>query len=116
MSFLLDHGPHTVKIWMEEEVTDSRGNKVRRPADEPVTVTGCLVHPVASARGAFPALDVQQGQRVDAAWKFLAREAPLGWWSKVEFEGKTLTVLGGPLVYGASPATRHISATLQEER
>ena len=29
MSALLDHGPHTVKIWMEIEVTDSRGNIVR---------------------------------------------------------------------------------------
>jgi hypothetical protein len=117
MSALLDHGPHTVKIWVEEEAIDSRGNVVRRPrADSPVTVTGCLVHPIASTRGAFPAIDVRQGQRVDAAWRFMAREAPLGWWSKIEFEGKVMTVLGGPLVYGTSPATRHISATLVEER
>ena len=116
MSVLLDYGPHTVKIWIEEETTDSRGNVVRRPAPEPVTVTGCLVHPVASTRGAFPAIDVKQGQRVDAAWRLIAREAPLGWWSRVEFEGKVMTVLGGPLVYGASAATRHVSATLIEER
>lgn len=117
MSLLLDRGPHTVKIWIEEETTDSRGNVIRRPrADSPVTVTGCLMHPIASTRGAFPAIDVRQGQRVDAAWRLHAREAPLGWWSRVEFEGKTMTVLGGPLVYGSSLATRHISATLVEER
>ncbi len=116
-SNLIDHGPHTVKIWIEEEVTDTRGNAVRRPtADSPVTVTGCLVHPVASTRGAFPAIDVRQGQRVDAVWRLHVRDAPLGWWSKVEFEGKVMTVLGGPLVYGSSPATRHISCTLVEER
>lgn len=116
MSFLLDHGPHTVKIWMEIEVTDSRGNTIRKPAPEPVTVTGCLVHPVASTRGAFPAIDVRQGQRVDAAWRLHARNAPLGWWSKVEFDGKVMTVLGGPLVYSASGATGHVSCTLVEER
>jgi hypothetical protein len=116
VSILLDRGPHTVKIWVEEEATDSRGNKVRRPAAEPVTVTGCLVQPISSARGAFPALDVSQGQNVAAAWRLIAREAPLGWWAKVEFEGKTLTVLGGPLVHNSSAGTRHISATLQEER
>jgi hypothetical protein len=116
MSFLLDHGPHTVKVWMEEVVTDSRGTEVRRPAAEPVTITGCLVYPVASTRGAFPAIDVRQGQRVDAAWRLHARDAPIGWWSKVEFEGKTMTVLGGPLNYSASEGTRHISCTLVEER
>jgi hypothetical protein len=116
MSFLLDHGPHTVKVWMEIETTDSRGNVVRKPAPEPVVVTGCLVHPVASTRGAFPAIDVRQGQRVDAAWRLHARNAPIGWWSKVEFDGKVMTVLGGPLSFNASDATRHISCTLVEER
>lgn len=114
---LLDHGPHTVKIWVEEEAIDSRGNTIRRPrADSPVTVTGCLVHPMASTRGAFPAIDVRFGQRVDAAWRLHARNAPVGWWSKVEFEGKVMTVLGGPLNFTASDATRHISCTLVEER
>lgn len=117
MSTLLDRGPHTIKVWIEEEVVDTRGNAVRRPrADSPVTVTGCLVHPVSSTRGAFPAIDVRQGQRVDAAWRLHARNAPVGWWSKVEFEGKIMTPLGGPLNYTASSATRHISCTLVEER
>lgn len=117
MSTLLDRGPHTIKVWIEEEVVDSRGNAVRRPrADSPVTVTGCLMHPVSSTRGAFPAIDVRQGQRVDAAWRLHARNAPVGWWSKVEFEGKIMTPLGGPLNYTASSATRHISCTLVEER
>jgi hypothetical protein len=116
MSFLLDHGPHTVKIWMEIEVTDSRGNVTRKPAPEPVTVTGCLVHPMASTRGAFPAIDVRFGQRVDAAWRLHARNAPDRWWSKVEIERKVMTVLGGPLNFTASDATRHVSCTLVEER
>lgn len=113
---LLDNGPHTIKVWVEEEVTDSRGNTVRRPSETPVTVTGCLMFPVASTRGAFPAIDVRQGQRVDAAYRLMAREAPLGWWSRVEWNGAPMTVLGGPLVHKSSDGTRHVSATLQEER
>jgi hypothetical protein len=114
---ILDNGPHTVKIWLEEEVTDSRGNAVRQPAaGSPVTVTGCLIHPIASTRGAFPAIDVRFGQRVDAAWRLHVRDAPIGWWSRVEFEGVKMTVLGGPLKYSTSDATRHVSCTLVEER
>lgn len=113
---LLDHGPHTVKIWVEEEVLDSRGNAVRRPAADPITVTGCLVAPLASTRGAFPAINVAQGQRVDAAWRLHLRDAPLGWWSKVEFEGKIMNVLGGPLHHTASDTTSHIVCTLVEDR
>jgi hypothetical protein len=124
VSILLDHGPHTVTVFMEEEVTDSRGNSVRKPAVTGVVVTGCLVIPIASTRGAFPAMDVRFGQRVDGAWRLFARTAPLGWWSRIEWAATggapteliKFTVLGGPLYHGASGATRHLSATLQEDR
>jgi hypothetical protein len=119
VSRLLDHGPHTVTVYVEEEFTDSYGNVVRRPSETGAVVKGCLVTPLSSSRGAFPALDVAQGQRVDQAFKFLARSAPLGWWSRVVWThgGRTrnLAVLGGPLEHVASDGTRHISATLQEE-
>jgi hypothetical protein len=120
MSVLLDHGPHTVTIYLEETVTDSYGNPVKRPSATGVTVTGCLVQPLSSSRGAFPALSVTQGQRVDNAYRFSARTAPLGWWARViwhhpDGRDRNLTVLGGPLLYEASPATRHVSATLHEE-
>jgi hypothetical protein len=116
MSLMLDFGPHTVVIYPEETVVDSRGNVIRRPSATGVTITGCLMTPLASTRGAFAAISVEQGQRVDAAWRLFARNAPLGWWSRVEFEGKNMTVLGGPLVFTTSDGTRHISATLTEER
>ena len=121
MSATLDHGPHTVTIYLEETVTDSYGNEVRRPSATGVKVTGCIVQPLSSARGAFPAMSVTQGQRVDNAYKFMARQAPLGWWSRVVWHhpdgrDRSMTVLGGPLLYEASPETRHVSATLHEER
>ena len=116
MSILLDFGPHTVRVYPEIETWDSRGNPIKRPADTPVIITGCLMMPLASTRGAFAAINVQQGQRVDAAWRFMARQAPLGWWSRLEFNGLVMTLLGGPLVHTASDGTTHISATLMEER
>jgi hypothetical protein len=119
VSRILDHGPHTVTIYLEETVTDSYGNTVKRPSATGVVVTGCLVTPLSSSRGAFPALQVTQGQRVDQAFRFVARDAPLGWWSRVVWDDghkvRNLTVLGGPLVTVSSGATRHVSATLHEE-
>lgn len=120
MSTLIDSGPHTVLIYLETEGTDHRGNPVRRPADEPVVVTGCVMQPVASARGAFPASQVDQGQTVDATWRIMARNAPVGWWSRLEWVSEGVTrrffVLGGPLRYTLSDGSTHVSATLQEER
>lgn len=119
MSAILDNGPHTVTIYLEEEVTDSYGNTIRRPSTTGVVVKGCLVTPLSSSRGAFPALSVTQGQRVDNAFKFVARTAPLGWWSRVVwndgFKEWHLTVLGGPLRHVSSDGTSHISATLHAE-
>lgn len=120
---LLDNPPHTVTVFPEEEVEDSRGNAVRRPSATGVPVR-CYMHPISSSRGAFPAIDPKQGQQVDATWKLVARDAPLGWWSRVVWsaaggspvDGLSLTVLGGPLLRRSSATTRHISVTLMEER
>lgn len=117
---LLDNGPHTVRVYPEIRTQDARGNEIRRPSATPVVITGCIMQPMSSTRGAFPAIDVRQGQRVDAAYRLLARRAPLGWWSKVEWDTPngtvTMTVLGGPLQHVSSNGTTHVSATLQEER
>lgn len=121
---LYRNGPHTVTIYTETVGTDSRGNAVRRPATTGIVVTGCLVHPVASTRGAFPAIDVRLGQQVDASWKLVCDDTvPLGWWSKVEWTvaggapvDMVLTVLSGPLLRRVTRSTSHITCTLQEER
>lgn len=118
------NGPHTVTIYREEAAEDSRGNAVMRPDSTPIVVTGCLVHPVASTRGAFPAIDVRIGQQVDASWKLVCDDTvPLGWWSRVEWNvdggaprDMRLTILSGPLLRNVTRATSHITCTLQEER
>lgn len=118
------NGPHAVTIHLEEAGFDTRGNAIRYPSPDTVVVSGCLVHPVASTRGAFPAIDVRIGQQVDASWKLVCdNTVPLGWWSKVVWQvsggaprDMTLTVLSGPLLRNVTRSTSHITCTLQEER
>lgn len=118
-------GPHTVTVFLEEAGVDSRGNAVRFASATGVVVTGCLMHPVASTRGAFPAIDVRAGQQVDASWKLICpASVPLEWWSRVEWTAAggapqalmKLTILSGPLRRNVTAATAHITCTLQEER
>lgn len=119
---LLDTGPHEVDVWVEEEYTDPRGNLVRRPkAGNPVRVRRCWMQPIASTRGAFPALSVKFGQEITASHKLVCRNAPVGWWSRVRWvddAGVThhFSVLGGPLTHQSSRVTRHLTVTLREER
>lgn len=119
---LIANGPHTVTVFLEILGTDHRGTPVRRPdEDNPVTVTGCFMQPVASARGAFAALKVSEGQDVAVAYKLIARDAPVGWWSRVEWTDdmgvtRKFAVLGGPQERHFTSLTRHVSCTLQEMR
>lgn len=111
---LLD-GPETVTVYVEETYTDSYGNEKVRPAEEGVTVTGVVMQPMAALK-LFPSLDVTQQQRVYATYRFMAREAPLGVWARVEWRGKKYSVRSGPEVRPYSERTSHVSAMLQEER
>lgn len=118
---LVDKGPHTVTVFLEETSTDFRGNIVKRPSTTGVVVKDCWMQPVASTRGAFAALKVADGQNVAVAYKFIARKAPLGWWSRVEWRDedgilRKFSVLGGPLRRPFSSAVSHITCTLQEMR
>lgn len=118
---LLDGGPHTVTVYLEEEVTDHRGSIVRRPSATGVIVTGCWMQTLASARGADAAVEVDQGQRVAAAYRLIARNAPVGWWSRVEWvdglgKRRKFAPLGGPQPRDFSGLTGHITCTLSEMR
>lgn len=120
---LIDNGPHTVRVFLEEQVTDWRGTPRRQPkAGGPVTVTGCQMQVVSSARGAFSARDIDEGQRVNVVYKLICRNAPAGWWSAVEWDDpqtrstRRFTPLGGPQFRDHSPLSSHLSMTLQEVR
>lgn len=121
---LTRNGPHTVTIFVEEETTDFQGNPVKQPSATGVVVSGCWMQPLASTRGAFAARKVDLGQDVSVAFKFLCSpaNAPLGWWSRIEWDDpitqthRKFAVLGGPMPRAFSAATDHLSCTLQELR
>lgn len=115
MSRILDSGPHTVVVFPEETTTDSYGNTVRRPSTVGVTVTGCQVTPLSSSRGAFSSYDLAEGQQVDQYWQIRARNAPLGNWSRIEWNGLRLSPLGAPL-HHTIRGVAHVACSLQEER
>ena len=121
---LVTNGPHTVTVFLEEETEDFRGNIVKKPSDVGVVVTRCWMQTLASTRGAFAALKVSDGQNVSVAFKLICApaKAPVGWWSRVEWQDPTtgalrkFAVLGGPQPRAFTKATDHLSCTLQEMR
>jgi hypothetical protein len=118
---LIDDGPHTVTVYLQEEDTDWRGDVVDRPSSTAVVVSGCLMQPVLSSKGGFGAADIGEGQRINMQYRLIARSAPVGPWSAVEWvdpDGNTrrFTPVGDPLVRNYSVVTRHVTANLREER
>jgi hypothetical protein len=114
---LLDNGPHTVQVYLEETTTDARGNPVRQPkASGPVTVAGCWMQPVESGRDGGSARDLDQGQRVSVTYRLIARNAPVGFWAAVVWQGRRFAPVGGPQVRDFSTVTGHVSVVLREER
>lgn len=118
---LLDGGPHTVTVYLEEQVTDWRSDVVEKSSATAVVVSGCFMQPVSSSKGGFGAGDIGEGQRVDVTHRLIAKSAPVGAWSAVEWvdeSGNTrrFIPLGAPLVRSYSGTTAHVTANLREER
>lgn len=101
--------PHEVVIHPEIEDRDSYGNVIRRPADTGQTVR-CRLQVLSSGRD--PSSDARIG--TNRAFRFSAKEAPIGRWSKVLWDGLELFVLAGPYRHDTgSRVTHRITATLQ---
>lgn len=119
---LLDSSPHTVEVFLEEEVVGFRGSVIKQPSATSVQVRGSMMQTLASTRGAFSARQVDEGQDVSVAYRFITREAPVGWWSRVEWDDpntgvrRKFAVLGGPQLRDFSVGTRHLTVTLTEIR
>lgn len=114
MSRILDRGPHTVTIYPEETVTDSYGNEVKRPAPQGVIVSGCQLTPQLITRGRSSDLGMRDGQEVQSTMQFRARTAPLGPWSRLEWQGRRFVPLAAP-IENVIGGVRHVACTLQEE-
>jgi hypothetical protein len=94
-------------VFPEERIIDSRGNPVWRPSSAGVVVHGVTITPRAS--GNRRTGELRHGRQ----YHLLARDAPLGPWARVEWNGLSLAVIDGPRRYTVSPQTRHVSAILR---
>lgn len=100
---------HTARIYPEIQFIDSRGNPCKGPSPEPVEVR-CTLNP-SKARN-----DLAENQSNDTEFKFYAEDAPLGIWSKVEWNNRIFIVASGPYLFDRTSGTHHVEATLHEVR
>lgn len=108
---LLDNPPHIARVYLSETITDSRGNEgVGRSSTSSVLVR-CRMQPISAGRD--PGTDRRIGDR--EAYRFSARSAPLGTWSKVEWDGKVFHVESGPFRHDETPAVTRVTCTLLRE-
>jgi hypothetical protein len=104
---ILDSPPHVATIFVEETVSDTYSNVIKRPSTTGVEVA-CLITPQSSRR------DTSRDSRTHDTFPFIARDAPIGTWSRVQWNGHTFSV-DAVERHNASPATAHVSAILRLE-
>jgi hypothetical protein len=106
MSLLDSAAPHVVIVFVEETVTDTHGNTIKRPSATGVEVK-CIVTPQANRPD-------RVDSRADTTMKMIARDAPLGPWSRVEWNDRTFSV-EDTRFHNVSEQTKHVEAMLREE-
>lgn len=103
---LLDSGWETVYVYPQAEYTDDEGNRLYGPATSPVVVPA-HVQPVASTE------DTTAGQAVETRYRVIARDAPAGPWSQIEWRGVRYEVVGEPAVWHSPAHLRHTTAIVR---
>jgi hypothetical protein len=101
-SRLLDKGREKMLIYPEVEVTNSRGDLVRVPAEEPVEV---WVTTSSQRQG-----DAEiPGQVSIKSMRCITRTAPVGSWARIVFDGEEWDLATPPrFTPGLSRATQHV--------
>jgi hypothetical protein len=102
---LLDSGTDVLLVYVEQNVTDGRGNPIRVPAASATPVVGA-VHPVTTEEA------TALGQTVDTVRSFTGKSFPGGPWARVHWDGRDWQVHGEPVFYRRGAATRHVSVIL----
>jgi len=106
-SRLLDRGLGVVWVYPEVVVYNSRGVPQKRPADTPVKVRITKMED-RSSTAELP------GQVTSKVVKITARQAPVGAWAKVVYEGEEWDVAVPPyFTPGVSKSTAHVEFTLR---
>lgn len=103
---LLDSGWEAIYVYPQTEYTDDEGNRLYGPSATPVPVLA-HVQPVSSTE------DTTQGQSVETRYRVIARDAPAGPWSQIEWRGVRYEVLGEPAEWPAPAHLRHTTAMVR---
>lgn len=103
---LLDAAWEAVYVYPQRAYVDDEGNRLYGPADHPVVVLA-HVQPVASTE------NTSEGQAVETRYRVIARDAPAGPWSIVEWRGEKYEVLGEPAVWHSPAHLRHVTAIVR---
>lgn len=106
-SRLLDKGSETLTVYLEETVTDSMGNRVKRPSGTGLTIR------VTSSEDRSSDAELP-GQVSNKVIRIMARQVPIGSWSRVVFDGEEWDLASPPrFTKGATKRLRHIEFTIK---
>jgi hypothetical protein len=106
-SKLLDRGASVIQVYPEVEVVNARGERVRVPAETPVSVR-CSMSKDRNTTAELP------GQVDVKIIRCVARKAPVGAWVKIEYNGEEWDLAAPPhFGEGVSKNTRNVTFTIR---
>lgn len=106
-SRLLDRGSETLTVYTEEWVHDSLGNRVKRPSGVGIDIR------VTSSEDRSADAELP-GQVSNKVIRIMARQVPIGSWSRVIFNGEEWDLASPPrFTPGATKRLRHIEFTIR---
>ncbi|MBT2587946.1 hypothetical protein [Arthrobacter sp. ISL-95] len=106
-SRLLDRGRESLIVYVEETVTDSFGNVVKRPSGDGVTIR-CTSSEDRSSDAEL------NGQVSNKVVRILARQVPAGSWSRIIYDGEEWDLASPPrMTTGATDRLKHIEFTIR---
>ena len=106
-SRLLDAGTDIILVYPEVKMRDSRGNLVKVPSDKAVTVRATTSFD-RSSMAELP------GQVDLSVIKCVTRDAPVGSWARIEYDGREWDLASPPRFSpGMSKSTAFVSFTIR---
>jgi hypothetical protein len=106
-SRLLDKGRETLIVYVEETATDSLGNTIKRPSGDGIELS------VTSSEDRSSDAELP-GQVSNKVVRILARQVPVGSWSRVIFRGEEWDLALPPtFTQGATGRLKHVEFSIR---
>ena len=106
-SRLLDRGREKLIVYVEETATDSLGNTIKRPSGDGIEIS------VTSSEDRSSDAELP-GQVSNKVVRIMARQVPIGSWSRVIFNGEEWDLASPPrFTPGATSRLKHVEFTIR---